>query len=240
MSNYSLSNKLAVVTGATRGIGYAIAERLKQAGADVIVTGTKPDISLDSGFSYKAVDFTNRTALQEFAEFLAITKPDILINNAGINIINPFAEVNLDDFEKIHQVNVVAPFLFCRAVIEGMKLKKWGRIINISSILGKISKPGRASYSSSKFAIDGMTAALAAEVAQYGILANCVGPGFIETDLTKQILGEEGMADIAKQIPARRLGKPEEIASLVAWLSSMENTYISGQHIIIDGGFVRV
>lgn len=240
MVNFALKNKLAVVTGGTRGIGLAIANKLSALGAEVIVTGTKPRQASEQLYRYAAVDFSDQSALQQFATDLSRYQPDILINNAGINVINSFEEIALDDFMNIHQVNVVAPFVLCRAVLAGMKAKQWGRIINISSIFGKVSRVKRASYSASKFAIDGMTAALAAEVAQYGILANCVAPGFVETDLTKKILGQEGMAEIAKQIPARRLGKPEEIAALVAWLASSENTYLSGQNIIIDGGFTRV
>ena len=238
--NITLNNKLAVVTGGTRGIGHAIAHALNQAGADVIVTGTKLTSSLSFDHQYYAVDFSSEQSTQKFATYISEQQPDILINNAGINIINSFAEVKLDDFNSIYQVNVVAPFLLCRAVISAMRAKNWGRIVNVSSILGKVGKAGRASYSASKFAIDGMTAALAAEVAPYGILANCVAPGFIETDLTKQILGEENMADIVKQIPAGRLGQPKDIANFVLWLVSLENTYISGQNIAIDGGFTRV
>jgi 3-oxoacyl-[acyl-carrier protein] reductase len=121
-----------------------------------------------------------------------------------------------------------------------MRKNQWGRIINISSIFGVVSKEFRAPYSMSKFGLDGMTAALAAEVAADGILANCVAPGFIDTELTRSVLGESGIAAITAGIPIGRLGQPEEIAALVAWLVSPENTYISGQNIVIDGGFSRV
>jgi 3-oxoacyl-[acyl-carrier protein] reductase len=121
-----------------------------------------------------------------------------------------------------------------------MKINKWGRIVNISSIWGSISKEYRSAYSSSKFGLDGMTASLAAEVSSMGILANSVSPGFIDTDLTRQILGEKGIDEIQANIPIKRLGKPHEIASFVSWLVSNENSYISGQNIMIDGGFTRV
>jgi len=130
--------------------------------------------------------------------------------------------------------------LLCKAVLPHMVSNSWGRIVAISSIWGKISKPQRASYSTSKFAIDGMIAALAAEVAASGVLANSVAPGFIDTDLTRTVLGEAGMAEMAAMVPAKRFGQPEEIANFVAWLASPENTYISGQNIAIDGGFTRV
>lgn len=236
----NLNGKKVIVTGGTRGIGFAIATRLKHEGATVHITGTQPTSSLSSDFIYHGVDFTAPQQVAKFSAVLAQQEPDILINNAGINVVNPFCDIELSDFSRLHQVNVEAPFQFCQAVVPGMKRKGWGRIVNITSIWSKLSKAGRASYSASKFAIDGMTAALAAEVAEYGILANCVAPGFIETDLTKEILGEAGMSEMKKQVPMKRLGKPEEVAALVAWLVGVENTYISGQNIVIDGGFTRV
>jgi NAD(P)-dependent dehydrogenase (short-subunit alcohol dehydrogenase family) len=165
---------------------------------------------------------------------------DILINNAGINKVGPFEDIALDDFDRIQQVNVRAPFLLCRAVLPGMRRKGWGRIVNITSIFSKVSKEMRAPYSASKFALDGLTAALAAEAASQGILANCVAPGVIDTDLTRAVLGETGIREMASKIPVGRLGKPEEIAAFVVWMAGPENTYISGQNIAIDGGFTRV
>jgi len=121
-----------------------------------------------------------------------------------------------------------------------MKKNNWGRIVNITSIWGNVTKEYRASYSSSKFALDGMTVALAAEVASMGILANSVAPGFIDTDLTQKVLGDKGIKEIKNIIPIKRLGKPTEVASFISFLVSEENTYISGQNIMIDGGFSRV
>ena len=235
-----LSKKSAVVTGATRGIGRAVAERLIADGARVLATGTHPNGDAPKGCDYYAVDFTDTAQTRAFAEEIGRMAPDILINNAGINQNAPFAEIEPGDFIRIQKVNVEAPFLLCRAAIPGMKDKGWGRIVTVNSIWGKISRAGRGSYSTSKFAVDGMTSALAAEVAEYGILANCVAPGFIDTDLTRRLLGEDGMRQVATQIPMRRLGRAEEIAAFVAWLAGPENTYISGQNIAIDGGFTRV
>jgi 3-oxoacyl-[acyl-carrier protein] reductase len=121
-----------------------------------------------------------------------------------------------------------------------MKRKQWGRIVNVSSIFGKIGKELRGSYAASKFALDGLTAALAAEVAVDGILAHCVAPGFVDTELTRSILGDEGIKNLVARVPIGRLAKPEEIAAFVAWLAGPENTFISGQNIAIDGGFTRV
>jgi 3-oxoacyl-[acyl-carrier protein] reductase len=120
-----------------------------------------------------------------------------------------------------------------------MKSKSWGRIVNISSVWGVISKEFRAAYSASKFALDGLTLALSHEHAADGILANCLAPGFIDTELTRRVLGEEEIARLVGAVPSRRLGQSEEIARLVVWLCSSENTYLTGQNIVIDGGFSR-
>jgi NAD(P)-dependent dehydrogenase (short-subunit alcohol dehydrogenase family) len=235
-----MARRSALVTGGTRGIGAAIATRLVRDGHAVTVTGTRPESVPPDGCDLLLVDFSDHEAAARFAAETARREFEILVNNAGINKVSSFSDIEAGDFERIQLVNVRAPFLLCQAVLPGMRRKKWGRIVNISSIFGKVSKERRASYSTSKFALDGMTAALAAEVAVDGILANCVAPGFIDTDLTRAILGESGMAEMAEQVPAKRLGKPEEIAALVSWLVSEDNTYVSGQNIAIDGGFTRV
>ena len=234
-----LANKKAIVTGATRGIGRAIAKALRADGAYVVGTGTgnAQPAGYDEHF---AADFGDLEQIRRCAEFVRACAPDILINNAGINKIGPFAEIAPEDFRRIQQVNVFAPFSLCQAAIPGMKRNGWGRIVNVSSIWGKISREHRASYSASKFALDGLTIALAAEHSADGILANCVAPGFIDTELTRQVLGEEGARKVAGSVPVRRLGTAEEIARLVAWLSSPENTYVTGQNIAVDGGFTRV
>jgi NAD(P)-dependent dehydrogenase (short-subunit alcohol dehydrogenase family) len=235
-----LAGKTALVTGATRGIGCAVALRLLADGARVIGTGTKPNGKAPDGCAYEGVDLADPVAAEAFAGKVAALAPDILVNNAGVNRISPFAEIEPATFVRMQQINVTAPFLLCRAVLPGMKAKGWGRIVNIGSIFGIVAKEGRGAYATSKFALDGMTAALAAEVARHGILANCVAPGPIDTDLTRGVLGEEGMRRMAESIPLGRLGKPEEVAALVAWLAGIENTYVSGQNIAIDGGYVRV
>jgi len=236
----SLDGRLAVVTGATRGIGLAIAERLLSDGAKVIATGRAGEARGPAGSRYMAVDFGDADAVENLARALADLGPDVLINNAGINKVSPFAAIDPADFDRIHRVNLAVPFRLCQAVLPGMRSKGWGRIVSISSVWGKVSRAGRASYSASKFGLDGMTAALAAEVAGDGVLVNCVAPGFTDTELTRRVLSEADIEAILAQVPARRLARPEEIASFVAWLAGPENTYISGQNIAIDGGFTRV
>ena len=240
-SKKKLTNiKTAIVTGGTRGIGRAIAERLLKDGIKVIVTGTSDNGSYPKGTIYKQVDFLDDESFKSFCEFILKTEVDILVNNAGINKIGEIADIDLADFDDVIKVNLRAPFRLSQLVIPGMKQNQWGRIVNISSIFGKISKEHRAPYSASKFAIDGMTAAISSEVSEYGILVNSVAPGFIDTDMTRKILGQSEMKLMASKIPMKRLGQADEIAALVSWLVSKENTYITSQNITIDGGFTRV
>lgn len=235
-----LSSRKALVTGGTRGIGKAIALRLLADGALVTVTGTRADGLAPEGCAYLAVDFSDLEAAKAFAAKVAEQGFDILVNNAGINKIAPFAEIDMTDFLAIQQVNVTAPMLLMRALAPGMRARGWGRIVNMGSIWGLISKAQRGSYSASKFALSGLTAALAAEVAADGVLVNCVAPGFIDTELTRRVLGEDGIANLTAQVPAKRLGTPEEVAAFVVWLAGPENTFISGQTMAIDGGFTHV
>jgi len=235
-----LAGKTAFVTGATRGIGSAIAACLSAAGARVIGSGTSERADRPAHFEeYVRADFSTLEGIRACAARVREMAPDILINNAGINKIAPFEEISLDDFLRIQQVNVVAPFALCQAALPGMRRNAWGRIVNIGSIWGKISKEQRASYSASKFGLDGLTIALAIEHAKEGILANCVAPGFTDTELTRGVLGESGIARIVANVPIGRLADPDEIARLVVWLASDENTYVTGQNFAIDGGFTR-
>ena len=230
----------AVVTGATRGIAYAIAERLLKDGLEVIITGTKKNGKHPAGSSYYQVDFLDEDSTNKFINFLKKQQINILVNNAGINKISEFSSIDIEDFDRILRINLRAPFQICQAVIPYMEKIKWGRIVNLTSVFGNISKEYRAAYSSSKFGLDGMTVALAAEVSEKGILANSVGPGVIDTDMTREVLGDSGINKLKGQIPMKRLGQISEIASLVSWLVSNENTYMTGQNLMIDGGFTRV
>ena len=235
----NLKGRFAVVTGATRGIGHAIAGRLAAAGARVLGTGSGATGTVPDGCEYRGIDFAGEVATAAFAEELRALAPDILVNNAGVNRLAPFDQIAPDDFLRLHRVNVFAPMLLCRAVIGGMRARRWGRIVNVASVWSMRSLSGRGAYSASKFALDGLTAALAAEVAASNVLANCVSPGFIGTEMLRNAVGEEGIAKLVAQVPIGRLGTPEEVAAFVAWLAGPENTFISGQNIAIDGGYSR-
>lgn len=239
----SMAGRKVVVTGASRGIGRAIAAAFRGEGAYVIGTRTGAadnESAVADCDQWIAADFSDRGQLADSARLLRAIEPDVLINNAGINKIAPFTEILADDFLRIQQVNVFAPFLLCQAVIPGMKRRGWGRIVSISSIWGKISKEFRASYSASKFALDGMTLAIAAEHSSDGILSNCVAPGFTDTELTRRVLGDAGIEQLTAMVPARRMADVDEIARLVVWLGGPGNSYVTGQNIAIDGGFSRV
>ena len=235
------TNKRVFVSGASRGIGREIAKAFSKEGAWVIGSRT-PTISDAESFCAEWIeaDFSSLDQIERCANYLKGAEIEIIVNNAGINENAEFLKIIPETFLLIQQVNVFGPFRLCQAVLPNMVEKKWGRIINLSSIWGKISMAHRAAYSASKFALDGMTVALAAEYSSSGILANCIAPGFIDTELTKRMLGEAGIKALVSKVPANRLGNVAEIAELALWLASEKNSFITGQNIAIDGGFTRV
>lgn len=245
------TGQTALITGATRGIGKQIADDLAALGADVILTGTNPEqidilnqkASRSGRGSHKfmCVDFLDQESIAEFLEGLGrMKKIDICVNNAGINRINIIDETYIEDWHDINKVNLEAPFLITRVVSKIMKANGYGRIVNISSIFGVISKPKRSLYSISKFGLRGLTVSSAVDLASSNILVNSVSPGFVLTELTQRILTREEMKKLADQVPLGRFAQPEEISKIVLFLVSRENTYITGQNIIVDGGFVNV
>ena len=235
-----MPQRRALVTGGAGGIGSAICNALAEGGFEVIQTSRTKGTERESIFQTHAVDFGDKSDTLRFAKEVAAMEIDVLVNNAGINLVSPIAQIDPNDFERIQSVNLVAPMVLSQAVLAHMRKRRWGRIINVASIFAHVSRAQRAAYSASKFGLVGLTKAVAAEVASQGILVNCVSPGVIETELTRSVLGEAGIAQLTKEIPIGRIGHPEEVARLVRFLASDENTYISGQSIVIDGGFISV
>ena len=220
-----MESKTALVTGTSRGIGKSIKEVLSNDGIEIISP------------SRNELDLSSSESIDRFLSNLS-TDVDIIINNAGILKVGKHDEFSSDDFHEILQVNVIAPFKIISGVVEKMKQHKFGRIVNISSIWGQKSKKGRTLYSSSKAALDALTRSFAIEFASYNILINSVAPGYIETDMLKQSNTEEELSNIRDIIPMNRFGKKIEIAELVKFLCSEKNSYITGQVLTIDGGFV--
>ena len=219
-----MESKTALITGASRGIGKSIKEILSKDEIEII-SPTRNELDLSSSESI------DKFLSQVSADI------DIIINNAGILKVGEHNEFSSDDFHEILQVNVVAPFKIISGFVEKMKVQNFGRIVNISSVWGQKSKKGRTLYSSSKAALDALTRSLAIEFASYNILINSVAPGYIETDMLKQCNTEEELAIIRDTIPMKRFGKKTEIAELVKFLSSENNSYITGQIFTIDGGY---
>ena len=215
--------KRVLLTGATRGIGKAIYEEIKDIYDVVVPTRDELDLgnikSINEYFSKNSLEF------------------DIIINNAGINIIKSIDLILDEDIEKINMINLIAPLKLIQKVTPHMKRNKYGKILNISSIWGIRSKEKRTLYSGTKYGIIGQTKALSRELGEYNILINALCPGFTATELTMQSLNEKELEEIKKEIPLGRLADPKEIAKSVKFLISEENTYITGQTLVVDGGF---
>jgi 3-oxoacyl-[acyl-carrier protein] reductase len=240
-----LSGRVALVTGSTRGIGRAIAESLAGAGARVAVVGRDADrarqtaasISSEArGYGCDVGEIAAMTSLIESVEkdFGAL---DILVNNAGLNRDNLLMRLKDDDWDTVLNANLRGAFVAMRAATRGMMKRRWGRIINITSVVGIIGNAGQANYAASKAGLIGLTKSVAKELASRNILVNAVAPGFIETDMTAALTPEAREA-LAKQIPLARLGAPGDIASAVAFLASEHASYITGQVLVVDGGMV--
>jgi len=243
-----LSEKTALITGATRGIGKAIADSFIEAGAKVILTGTKRSEidqlnseNENNALQWIEADFSSQDGIATFIEELKfIESVDICVNNAGINIIKPFTEYSTDEYQRLLSINLTSPFSIVQHLIPNMKEQRFGRIVNIASIWSQISKVNRSLYTTSKTGLIGFTRAMAAEYASSNILVNSVSPGFTRTELTEQSLSSDEIIQLSKQIPAERFAEPYEIAKVVLFLCSDLNTYITGQNIVIDGGFTIV
>lgn len=228
-----MNKKKVLVTGGTRGIGKSIFELFKKNGYDVYITGTSlPEIPNEK---YYQVDFSNSESFEKFIFEISSKKFDILINNVGTNIIKNQIDVSIVEWSKMIDVNLKSIYFISQSILKNMP--SGGKIINISSIFGVVSKELRSLYSTTKFGINGLTKSLSLEYAHKNILINSISPGFTNTELTSKSLTEEQSSELKKQVPLNRFAEPNEIAELVFFLSSEKNSYITGQNIIIDGGF---
>ena len=244
---FELKGKKALITGASGGIGGEIARTLHKAGADIAISGTRLE-SLNSlaeeiGSNVQifqcnlkdpvAVDDLLKTTSEKMGGI------DILINNAGITRDNLFMRMSDEDWLDVLNVNLTATMKLCKGMIRGMMKNRWGRIINISSVVGTTGNPGQANYAASKAGMVGMSKSLAFEVASRGITVNIIAPGFIETAMTDK-LNEDQKSNIMEQIPAGRMGMATEIASAALYLASNEASYVTGATLHVNGGMVMV
>ena len=220
---FDFSNKTILVTGGTGGIGSAVAALFDQFKGNVIVTNSKLA-------NFKSNESVSRL-LEELPDI------DIWVNCAGINTIDELDNIKEEDFDNIMQVNVKAPFLIAKHISKHMKKQQSGKIVNIASIWGEKTISKRLSYTTSKAALIGMTKTLAVELAKYNIQVNTVSPGFTNTKLTNSILTKAQIKKLVLSVPMGRMANPDEIARIVMFLCSSQNTYITGQNIIVDGGF---
>ena len=243
----NFENQYVLVTGATRGIGKITAGLFRLQGANIIITGTGIECpeplraEWGDDFDYIQADFSSKIGIQNFLSQLDnFQRIDVCVNNAGINRLSMIEDVDDDDYEMMLSVNLHAPFKICRYMASRMKQQGYGRVVNIASIWSAITKSKRSVYTISKNAIVGLTKTMAVEMAPFGITVNAVSPGFTMTELTKSTLSQDEIVSLSAQVPARRFADPIEISNVILFICSKENSYLTGQNIIVDGGFTSV
>jgi 3-oxoacyl-[acyl-carrier protein] reductase len=240
---FDLSGKTALVTGASGGIGGEIARVLHGAGATVGLSGTRiePLEAMASELGERAhvlpCNLSDADAVAELPKqaAAAMGSVDILVNNAGITRDNLFMRMSDEEWQSVIDVNLTAVFKLSKGVLRGMMKARWGRIVNIGSVVGSSGNPGQGNYAAAKAGLIGMSKSLAYEVAGRGITVNTVAPGFIETAMTDKLTDDQKAA-ILTQVPAGRMGAPEEIAAAVLYLASAEAAYVTGATLHVNGG----
>tara|TARA_R110002095_G_scaffold126453_2_gene109554 strand:- start:4328 stop:5065 length:738 start_codon:yes stop_codon:yes gene_type:complete len=244
---FNLDGKIALVTGATGGLGSAIARSLYKAGATVVLSGRRLEIlndlakELGERAHVAVADLGDKDSVQSLVGKVTeeVGAISILVNNAGLTRDNLFMRMKDQELDEVIDVNLKAPFYLSRAVMRGMMKARWGRIINISSIVAVTGNPGQANYCASKAGIIGLSKSLAHEIASRNITVNCVAPGFIESDMTS-VLPDAQKEALLSGIPQGRMGKPEDIANAVLYLASEEAGYITGQTLHVNGGMAMI
>ncbi|WP_299932849.1 3-oxoacyl-[acyl-carrier-protein] reductase [uncultured Pelagimonas sp.] len=244
---FDLTGKSALITGASGGIGGEIAKALHAAGANVGLSGTRvePLEALAAELGERAFVLPCNLSDAEAVNGLpkqaieAMGAVDILVNNAGITRDNLFMRMSEDEWASVVEVNMTATFRLCKGVMRGMMKSRWGRIVNISSVVGATGNPGQGNYAAAKAGVIGMSKSLAYEVASRGITVNAVAPGFIETAMTDKLTDDQ-KSGILTQVPAGRMGTPEEIAAAVLYLSSKEASYTTGATLHVNGGMAML
>ena len=219
-----MSKRTALITGSTGGIGNSLVSSLKE------------NVNVLSP-TRKELDLSSNSSIDDYISSLDVPI-DIIVNCAGIHKAGNCEDLTTHDFQNILQINLIAPFQIISGLVKGMKERKYGRILNISSIWSIVSKEKRSIYSASKSGLDGLTRTLALELAPFNILVNSIAPGYVNTDMIQQYNSKKELEKIKQIIPLNRFAEPNEIAELAKFLSSEKNSYITGQIISIDGGYV--
>ncbi len=217
--------RTVLLTGGNRGIGKAIAECLQAEGHLVEAPGREE------------LDLSSPSSIQNYLQSSPL-RPDILINNAGVNRIGALEDLPFADWQAVLGINLTAPFLLIQGVVRAMKERGWGRILNITSAYSLVARPGRAAYSASKAGLNGLTRTTALELAPHNILVNALCPGFVDTEMTRQNNNAGEIEALRALVPLGRLAEPREIAAFAAFLVSDRNSYLTGQVITVDGGFI--
>ena len=243
---FDLSGRTALVTGASGGIGEAIARQLHAQGATLVLAGRRSEAlaALAEALGERArVEVAELSDPQAAEQLIAAADngggPDVLINNAGLTRDNLAVRMKDEDWQTVLEVNLTAVFRLTRAALRGMMRRRWGRIVNVTSIVALTGNPGQVNYAAAKAGMIGMTKSLAAEVATRGITVNCVAPGFIETPMTAA-LSDDQRRRLLERVPVGRLGTPDDVAAAIGYLVSQEAAYVTGQTLHVNGGMAMI